>query len=445
MKVTVEDVNDTRKKVHVSLNADEIAAEAKTLLKQFSQSAKLPGFRPGKAPENLIKGKYKNELKGELNRKLTSTAYEHGVKESGLDVFAVVAMDGGDVEPGAPGAELSFTFDIRPTFELPEYKGVAVSVPKMEVTEEEFVQTKDYILNQRAEYNIAEKAAEKGDYVKVSYEGKIGDERIAELVEDKPIYGTQTNTWEQAGDDQSPGVQSVVQGLLGMSVGEKKDVEEVFPEDFEVEALRGKTATYSLEVHEVREKKVPEMDEEFLKTFEVETVEQWEERIKQDIRRQKEQHVTGQKRQQLLDHLMGQIEMPLPESAVESEREHILRQHVTQAMEQGASEEQLEEHKETLFGQAGEAALKRVKTQLILGRIAEVEKIKVENEDMQRAIMNQAMQSRTPPDNIVKELQKDQDKLRDLQRAVLFEKTLDFLIDAANVTEVEAEATPAEV
>lgn len=444
MKVTVEDVNETRKKIHVSLDADEIAAESKSLLKQFSQQAKIQGFRPGKAPENLIVKKYKNEIKGELNRKLTGKAYEEGVKESGLDVYAVVEMDGGDIETDAPGAELSFTFDIRPTFDLPDYKGVDVSVPKADVTEDEFSKTKDYILNQRAEYNVCEKAAEQGDYVKVSYEGKIGDERVADLVEDRPIYGTQTNTWEQAGDEQSPGVQSIVQGLLGMSAGDKKDVEETFPEDFEVEALQGKTVTYSMEVHEVREKKLPEMDEEFLKGFQVESVEQWEERIKDDIRSQKQQHAEGQKRQQIIDHLSSLIEFPVPESAVESERQAILQQHVQQAMQQGATEEQLEEHKESLFAQAGEAAEKRVKTQIILGRIAEAEDVKVENEDMQQAIMQQAMQTRTPPDEIVKNLQKNQDQLRELQRAVLFQKTLDFLIEQANVSEVEEAAAPAE-
>ncbi|MGE9295078.1 MAG: trigger factor [Puniceicoccales bacterium] len=444
MKVTVEDVNETRKKVHVSVDAGEIATEEKGLLKQFAQSAKLPGFRPGKAPANLIKSKYKNELKAELGRKVVSKAYEQGVKESGLDVYAVVEMDGGDIEPGAEEAELSFTFDIRPTFELSDYKGVAVTVPKTEVTDEEFEQTKDYILNQRAEYNVCEKAAEKGDYVKVSYEGKIGEERIADLVEDKPIYGTQTNTWEQAGDDQSPGIQAVVQGLLGMSAGDKKDVEETFAEDHEVEALQGKTATYSIEVHEVREKKLPEMDEEFLKGFQVESVEQFEERIKDDIRSQKQQHADGQKRQQLLDELMARVDFPVPESAVESERNQMLQQHVQQAMQQGATEEQLEENKDSLVEQAGEAAVKRVKSQLILGHIALKEEIKVENEDMQRAIMNQAMQSRTAPDEIVKRLQKNREQLQELQQAVLFQKTLDFLVDAANVTEVEAGAEPVE-
>lgn len=446
MKVTVEDVNDTRKKVHVSIAGDEIAAEEKALLKQFMKNAKLPGFRPGKAPENLIKGKFKNEIKGELNRKLTSAAYEQGVKESGLDVYAVVEMDGADsIDSNDPGAELSFTFDIRPTFDLPEYKGVALTVPKTDVTEDEFKQTKDYILNQRAEYNICEKAAEKGDYVKVSYEGKIGEERIAEIAPDAKIYGTQTNTWEQAGDVDSPGVKAVVEALVGMSAGDKKDVEETFADDFSVEALQGKTATYTIEVHEVREKKLPELDEAFLKSFQVETVEQWENRIKEDIRNQKTRHIDGQKRQQLIDHLMGLIEMPLPQSAVENERQAVLSQHVQQSMQQGATEEQLEEHKESLFEQAGQAAVNRVKTQLILGKIAQAEKISVETEDMQRAIMNQAMQTRTAPDEIVKRLQKDQEQLRELQRAVLFQKTLDFLIDAANVTEVEeAEAEPAQ-
>lgn len=144
-----------------------------------------------------------------------------------------------------------------------------------------------------------------------------------------------------------------------------------------------------------------------------------------------------------MDHLSAQIDFPLPESAVNGERDMILRDHMQRAMQQGATEEQLKEHEEDLIKQASEAAVRRVKTQLILGKIAEKEDIKVENEDMQRVIMNQAMQTRTAPDKIVKELQEDRAKLREMQRAVLFQKTLDFLTEAANVTETEAPAEPA--
>lgn len=441
MKVTIEEVNNTRKKLHVTVPAAAIAQEETTLVQEFAKSVRLPGFRPGKAPVQMVKARHKKEVAAELNRKMVSKAYEEARKESKLDVFAVVDVEGGEFEPGKDG-EVTLTVDLQPEFELPNYKGLEVQVAPVEVTDEEFEQTKNYILNQRAQYDVVESAAKQGDYVKLSYTGKVGDELIENIAPERKVFGTQTNTWEEAGAEEGIGVPAIVKGIVGLKAGDKSTVTEKFADDHEVEALRGKEGTYELEVHEVREKKLPELDEEFLKGFGVDSVEQWQTRIREDIKRQKEQHSDGQKRQQIVDQLAKAVEVELPQSAIEQERENILRDVVARNQQRGVTEEQLEAEKEKLFAQAGEDAIVRVKTQFILGRISDAEKIKVENEDIQRAILSQAMQLRVAPDELVKELQKDRNLLASLQRNVLLQKTLDFIVGEAKVVE-SAEAAPA--
>lgn len=434
MKVTIEEVNNTRKKLHVTVSAAEIAQEETALVQEFAKSVRLPGFRPGKAPAQMVKAKHKKEIAAELNRKVVSRAYEEARKESKLDVFAVVDVEGGEFEAGKD-ADVTLTVDLQPEFELPTYKGLEVQVAPVEVSDKEFEQTKDYILNQRAQYDIVEKAAAKGDYVKLSYTGKVGDELIEAIAPERKVFGTQTNTWEEAGAEEGIGVPAIVKGVIGLKAGDKATVTEKFADDHEVEALRGKEGTYELEVHEVREKKLPAFDEEFLKGFGVDSAEKWEERIREDIKRQKDQHSDGQKRQQIIDQLVKTTEVELPQSAIEQERENILRDVVARNQQRGVTEEQLEAEKDKLFAQASEDAVSRVKAQFILGRIADAEKIKVENEDMQRAILSQAMQLRVAPDQLVKELQKDRNLLANLQRNVLLQKTLDSIVAEAKVVE----------
>ena len=436
MNITVQDITDTRKSVIVTVPASDIKQEETKLLGEFSKQAKIPGFRPGKAPANMIKSRFAKEIKGELGQRLTSKAYQKAIEESKYSVYAVIEVDGGDFKADEDH-DLTFTLDVRPDFELPKYEGLEIQKQPIEATAEEVQQTKEYLLNQRAEYNVVEKAAEKGDYVKISYEGKIGDEAIADLVPDQPIYGKQATTWEEAGAEGAPGIKSIIDGVIGMKNGDKKDIEHAFADDFEVEALKGKTATYAVEVQEIREKVLPEVNEEFLKSVQAESVEQWEEKIKADVEGHKAQNNDRALREQIINQLDQAVDIPLPESGLEAERENLLRDYMSRAMQQGATEGQLEEQKDELFKGATDAAKQRLKSQIILGEIAKKEEITVENEDMSPRIMQEAMQNRIKPEQLVKELQKDRERLQNMQREVLLHKTLAFLVDKANVTESE--------
>jgi trigger factor len=145
----------------------------------------------------------------------------------------------------------------------------------------------DQVLGQRAEYNVADKVADKGDYVQCAYEGKIGDDAVADLVPDTPMFGSQANTWEEAGNEDSPGVRAIVDGLVGMKAGDTKEVTMEFPEDFKPEALAGKTVIYSIEAKEVREKVMPEMNDAFFESMQVKDETELRTKISENIENQK--------------------------------------------------------------------------------------------------------------------------------------------------------------
>lgn len=442
MNIQVEDINETRKKAVAQVSGEEITQAEKELVDQFAKQAQIKGFRPGKAPLNLIKSRYKNDIAEDLKRKLMGDAYKQAVNDAKLDILNVVEVGEAELVPGE-AAEFSFTVDIYPQFELPEYKGIPVELPPTEATEEEFKRTHDYIFSQRAEYKPVEKAAAKGDYVRVDYIPTLDGQPIDQLLEDYPMYATQKGTWEEAGSDESvPGVRAVTEGIIGMQAGDEKTVEETLPESFEVEELRGKTVTYAVTVHEVREKILPTIDEEFLKSFGVETEAEFEQRLRDDIKSQKEQRNEGMKREQLMQALGQRVDFPLPESAVEAETQDVLQEFMSRRMQQGTSMEEFEANKDQLIEGATSAARERVKGQLILGEISKKEKIEVEDADIQQAIYQEAMQSRAKPEDIVKELRENRERLDLMRRNILFGKVLALLSKEAVVTEKEPEHEP---
>ena len=437
VKTDVQDINETRKTITVSVAAAEIATIEASLIKEFMRDAKIPGFRPGKAPENMIRMRYAKELKSELSQRVVSKAHQEGVAKSDFEIFGVVDLNEGEIAAGSD-ATITFTVDVLQAFEVPAYEGLKVTNEPTAASAEEVEKMFEQMLSQRAEFNVAEKAADKGDYVRCSYEGKIGDELVADLVPETPMYGTQKVTWEEAGAEGTPGVQAIVDGVVGMQAGDEKEVTMEFPADFKPEALAGKTAVYSLKAEEVREKVMPAMDDAFFASMQVKDEAELRERISQNIEGQKKEQNSNAERQQITEQLLASVEFAIPESGIESETEAVLRDFMQRNMQQGASEADFEAHKEQLHEGASKAAHDRLKSRLILSKIAEKEKVQAENDDFSRMIMMQAQQSGEKPEKIVKEIQKDQSRINNMRSEILLGKTMDLILDKAERETVAA-------
>lgn len=430
VKTDVQDINETRKTITVSVAAAEIATQEAQLIKDFQREAKIQGFRPGKAPENMVRMRYAKELKRELNQRVVSKAHQEGVTKADFEIFGIVELDEGEISTGSD-ATITFTVDVLPEFEAPDYSSLKLTNKPTEASAEEIDKMLNQLLSQRAEFNVAEKAAAKGDYVRCDYEGKIGDELAADLVPDAPMFGTQKGTWEEAGAEETPGVRAVVDGVIGMQAGEEKEVTMEFPEDFKPEALAAKTVVYTIKVEEVREKVMPELTEEFLKGLQVKDEAELRERIGENIENQKKQENATAERQQITEQLLAAVEVAIPESGIESETEAVLRDFMQRNMQQGVSTEEFEAHKEQLHEGASKAAHDRLKSRLILSKIAEKEKVKVENDDFSRMIMMEAQQSGQKPEKLVKELRKDQNRINRMRSDILLGKTMDLLLEKA--------------
>jgi trigger factor len=444
VNVTISDITETRKDVVVTISADEVSSEEKRILKDFSKNARLPGFRSGKAPESLLRQKYGTAINEELRKALMRSAYEEVLGQKDLDVFNVVEFP----EPEAilAGAEISLdlTVDINPAFELPEYKGLKTEIPSIEVGDEEVDAMIETIRRQRASFEEVDRAAEAGDYVKVTYTGKVGEENASDLIGDNArfrAWGAVTDGWEEAGTEEAKefGVPEIIEAAVGMAAGDTKTVEQLVPDTFAVESLQGKTITYELQVGEVRERKLPEIDEAFLQSVRSETLEDFKAQVLDELEGRKKQEAADAQRQQILNQLHDSVDFPLPISAIEAETQQAMARIINQNMQQGVPEEEFEKHKEQIHTAATQTAQRDVKLQIMLNRIAEKESITVENEDLSRAVYSMAMQQQKKPEELAKELRNDRGKVLHLQRQILFSKTLDLLVkECESVTIAEA-------
>ena len=431
----VNDINSTRKTITVKVPAAQVAEEEAGLIKNFQAQAKVPGFRPGKAPANMVRARYAKELKQELQQAVLAKAHRDAVESSDLEIFKLVDLDHGPVSSELD-LTIDFTVDILPAFELPEYVGLKVESASTDVSEKDIDEAITQLQEQRAAYNEIEGAAEVDDYVRCYYVGSIGEQAISEILTEETGYGEQKDTWERAGNTETSKIIAIAEALVGMQAGDTKTVEMEFPEDFSVEAIAGKTGNYSLEVAEVRRKELPEIDASFCEGLGLKDAQELRERMRDNLVQRKQQANAESEREQISRQLLDNVEIEIPQSGIESETELVLRDFMYKNIQQGAKPEDFEENKAELHEGATAAAKTRLKSRFILSKIAEVEKVKVENDDMSRMIMMEAQQSGEKPEKLVKALQKDRSRIDRMRSEIILGKTMDLLLEKCERTPV---------
>jgi trigger factor len=434
VNVQLNSVSDTRKNLVVTLDQSEVDAEHQAVVNQFVQQARIPGFRPGKAPAAMIAKRFGKEIADEFKQKVVAKAYRGALEKEKLPVLNIVNVEEGTIEPGA-GAAITVAVDVRPEFTLPDYTGLATEAQPTEATDAEIAQVIERLRAERADFKPAARPAQKGDFVKLSYAGSLDGKPIAEIAPEQQLYGKVPQTWEEVEGAQEGHLPGLGRQLAGVSAGDKKDIAIVFPADFSaVPPLAGKTAQYAVEIQEVRERIMPEMNEEFFKSNQVANLEELQTQVRSNLAMQKEHANQMAARRQVTEDLASRVNFSVPESMVEAETQGVLRQFIEENMRRGVPAEQFEKDKKGLFAGARQTAEKRVKIQLILAKIAETEKIEVGERDLDNYIYREANRSNQRPEKLAKDLGKDRARLRSIQESIIFDKAVDFLVSKAKVT-----------
>ena len=424
----------------VTLTDGEVAAEHAAIVAEFVKYARLPGFRPGRAPAAMVQKQFARQIDEDLKQKITSKAYQDGLKESKLDVLSIIDLQTGEIKNGLP-ATITVTADVRPAFELPGYNGIEIKIAPTDPTDAEVDATIDAMRAENAKFEPSQGPAKKGDYIKLAYEGSIDGKPLAEIVgEDKQLYAKVPTTWEEVEGETEGLIPGLGKQLSGVAPGDKKTIAATFPAEFPaVPALAGKTAAYAVEVQEIRTRELPALDEAFFKARQVDGLDALKKRLVEELKGRKEYENRQAQRRQITDALNAAVDIEIPASLLEDETQSVLRNIISENMRRGVPEEQFEKDKKLLHDHAQKAAFTRVKIRLILAKIAEKEKVKVEERDIDAFIYRESFSTRERPDKIAKDLEKDRDRLNAVHQSIIMDKTMDLLVANAKVTTVAPE------
>ncbi|MGN9845298.1 trigger factor [Nonomuraea sp. H19] len=427
MKTAVEELSPTRVKLTVEVPFDELRPSMDAAYKKVAQQVRVPGFRPGKVPARIIEQRFGRAvvLEETLNDAVPKL-YGQAVDE--VDVFPVSQPDI-EVTKIDDGEQIEFTaeVDIRPNFEVPDYAGLEVTVDSAEVSDEDVDAQLNSLRQRFATLTGVERAAANGDFVVMDLRAEIDGKNIEEQQASEVSYEV--------------GAGSVLQGLdaalEGMSAGEEKS----FKTELVGGENAGEEADVIITVKSVKEKVLPELDDEFAQlASEFDTLDELKASIREQARRNKIIDQVVQAREKALDALLEQIDIPLPESALKAEvdaRKHNLDHQIA---ESGLSRDAFfrlyqttEEERQAEFEKNSARALK---TGFVLDKIVKAEELGVSEQELTNFVVRRAMEMGVQPNELAKHLA-DNDQLTLAMVEIVRDKAKSVVGDAAKVVDTD--------
>ncbi len=372
MKVEVENQPHCVATLNIELPPEEVTQEWDAIASSFAKQARIPGYRPGKAPKRIIESKFRKDIQDELTKKLVSKSYHAAIAEKQFRVVSLTNLE--DVEFGDDRSmRFRATVVTAPEFELPEYKGIPLQLPSLEVTEAEMDAAVERLREQSADF--VDLPEERGvaleDFAVIDFEGTIEGKPISEVAPNvsKNLQGGKKFWLRVAPDNFLPGF---VEGMIGQKPNESRKIPVTFPADFPVAEMAGKTAEYEVTLLEIKQRVLPELDDAFAaKWMPEKSLHDLRHALEHQIEHDKEHQVENAREQQVVKFLNDLIQFELPPEILKQETRSALSELVQRNRERGVPDDALKEKEKELIDAAGGLAAHRLKTNFILHRIAE--------------------------------------------------------------------------
>ena len=438
MIINLEKLPDCKALLRIEFPSEDTRAERNQIIKLFSKQAKIPGFRPGKTPANVIEKRFKSEIENEFEDRIVRKAIQKNNEENKIDIINIKEIrDQSHNSDGTYTATIELI--VAPDFELTDYKGIEVTVPKTDVTDEQLEESLSQIRERFAHYeDVKDRGIQMGDFVVINYKGSVNGKAVGEVLPLAPATLAQnTGFWLKM--DENSFLPGFCTPLIGLKENDTKSVNVTIPDDYEAEELRGQSLDYEVEIVEIKEQRLPELDDEFAEKIEPgKTLDQLKETLREQMQEQRKGYRQEMITNQILSKINSELEFELPQEIVMRETQSRVNDIFNSNTERGVSEEELVEHQEQIIESAGEQANNSVKTSFILEQIAEKEKIEVGQEEVLNRVNEIAARQKTSVKNLTKQLQKKNGFGR-IINGLKIQKTLEFLRDSAVIKEVEPE------
>ena len=432
MKVEVENQPHCVATLNIELPPEEVTQEWDAIASSFARQAKIPGYRPGKAPKRIIESKFRKDIQDELTKKLVSKSYHEAIAEKQLRVVSLTNLE--DVEFGDDRSmRFRATVVTAPEFDLPDYKGIPLQLPGTDVTEAEIDAAIERLREQSADFiDVPERGVELEDFAVIDFAGTIDGQPIAEIAPaaSKNVQGGKKFWLRVAADNFLPGF---VDQMLGQKPNETREAKVEFPTGFPVSELAGKNAVYTVTLLELKQRVLPPLDDAFAaKWMPEKTLADLRHALEHQIEHEKEHELETARESQVIRFLHERIQFELPPNLLKQETRSALSELVARNRERGVPDEALKEKEQELIQAAGGLAFHRLKTNFILHRIAEEEKIQVTREDVAERIRHQAMHHNVTPEKMRQEIEQH-DGMNGLIEQILLAKTVAFLGSNATI------------
>ena len=416
-------VESCRRSLELSIPVEEVESETARVTEKVQKQARLPGFRPGKAPASLIRAKFAGNIRQQVLESLIPKALQQQFEAENLKVVGTPDITDVHFQSGEP-LRFKAEFEVVPEIELKEYTGVEVPYHDPEVTGKNIDERIEELRDQKAQYvNIDPRPLADGDYAVVALESLAG-------VDGPPVR--QEEMVLHLGSEET--LPAFSENLRDASPGEEREFEVVYPEDYGSEKLAGKTVRFLATVKGIRKKELPEVNDEFAQDLgDYRNVEELREAVRKSIFAQRQHEAQQEAKNIIVEKLIDSHDFPVPEAFVERQIRSRVEQTLRAAAAEGVDPRSIQLDWEKVKQDQHDKALREVKASMLLARIAEREAITAMRDEVDREVERFAKQQREPVAAAHLRFEKD-GTLGRIASRIQTEKTLSFLFEHARKT-----------
>lgn len=439
MNIVVEKQPKCVATLRVEIPADKVQGQRDQIVRGYASKARVPGFRPGKAPRAIIEKRFDKEITEELNEQLFNEAFDEALKQEDLKVLDFGIPEGLTTTPDG-GISFSSKLTLAPEVTLPEYKGVTVTVPPLAVPEEE-IQAQLTALQERfADFkDIEGRPAAMADFAVIDYSSTVEGKPTEEFLGKPAGYlSGREGFWVRL--DEKAFLPGFAAQLEGMNLGDTKEITITLPEDFPVEDLRTKEMVFTTTIKELKEAILPELNDELANRLAPgKTMAEITGIIRENMQAERKRKIDDMKVNQIVAHFNSQVDFELPEELITQETQSQADAMVQRGVQAGMTEDEISSQQTEIFASAGHQAVSNLRTNFILQEISRVEKITVTDAELVNHLARVAQSRKVAPKKFIKDMQRS-GRLQSIRSSIGIGKAIDFLVEHANVVE-SAEAT----
>ena len=416
MTSTVEILDGLNRRLTLNVNQAAIEAEVSKRLAQVARTVRIDGFRPGKAPKNLVAARYAGEIRNEVFGDALQQEFSAAIQSNNLHVAGYPQF------APAEGGGFIATFEVFPEIKLGDLAQIKVTRPMVELSDTDVDRTLDVLRKQRVQFHAVEREAKQGDRVHVDYLGKIdGVAFPGGDAKDFPVMLGEGRT-----------LKDFEGSLTGMKAGEDKIFDVTFPDDYFAKELAGKTATFNVTVKSVHEAQMPEIDAAFAMSLGVSDgdVGRLRDEIRTNLSREAKRRVQAKIKEQVLNGLLDATPIEVPSNLVSMERSALMEKAIADLKARGMKDADIKLSESVFEPQAK----RRVSLGLIMDAIVIEQKIVV-GEEQVRALVDEFAQSYEDPSEVVGWYYQDAARLKEAKALVLEENIVNWLLERAQVSD----------